>query len=237
MCSSRWRHGSAMSDSLLIYGRDFETVGRRVRSGGAWQPHQCSSVAEFVRVLQSQPDGAIDRLDILDHGGPGFIKMGAEVLFGSDGNPTTDLENRRVVEQIRNKLTPTAHVRLLGCQTATAWFGLHEGRLLVLKLTRLLNADPVAHSRMVFGTINGIDCKDFGPHGLERDKEITLLYSSFTAIDYPSPTYYDRLRHVSAYRAGIVRRSWGFMLRGIGLRVRHLFSAPAVVERSQRDAP
>lgn len=187
--------------SLLIIGRDLGEVAARVLiGGGAWEVHYpCNSPAELAAILGAQRDGSIDRLDLCDHGGPGFIHLGERLLFASDRDPESPLENTELAIGMRRKLTATAQVRLLGCDTAGRWGRRREGRLLLLKLARLLNeqTEPRAN-RIVFGTITGVQPSDFDEHGLLHASELTLLYSSYCALDTDAPTYDARLDRVAA---------------------------------------
>jgi hypothetical protein len=174
-----------------------------VSRGGAWKVcYPCTGPDHFIEILLEQADDSIERLDIVDHGGPGHISLGSVDLFRSDRDAGPPLVNAALVTRIRDKLTASAQVRLLGCETAAAFGGLREGRLLLVKLAKLLNQSSTHHSRIVFGTINGIQPEDFDEHGLRRGQELTLLYSSFTALDYDSPTYDQRAENVASYEAG-----------------------------------
>jgi hypothetical protein len=185
--------------SLLIVGRDLGPVAAKVTLGGTWQVHfPCESPAELAALLLAQPDGSLDRLDICDHGGPGFLSLGDAVLFSSDRDPESPLSNTELVIAMRKKLTPTAQVRLLGCETAGTGKRRREGRLMLLKLARLLNeqTEPRAN-RIVFGTITGVQPSDFDEHGLLHASALTLLYSSYSALDHDAPDYEKRLGHVA----------------------------------------
>lgn len=185
--------------SILIVGRDLGPVAARVLLGGTWKVHHpCESPAALAAILGAQPDGSIERLDICDHGGPGFQQLGGAILFGSDLDPESPLHNTELAIAMRAKLTPTAQVRLLGCDTAGKGSRRREGRLMLLKLARLLNekTDPRA-SRIVFGTISGIQPSDFDEHGLLHASALTLLYSSYSALDQDAPDYEKRLGHVA----------------------------------------
>ena len=187
--------------SLLVIGRDLGEVAARVMlgGGGGWEVHYpCDSPAAFAAILAAQPDGSIERLDVCDHGGPGFLMLGDAPLFHSDRDPESPLGNMELAIGMRRKLTATAQVRLLGCDTAGRWGRRREGRLLLLKLARLLNeqTEPRAH-RLVFGTITGVQASDFDEQGLLYTSALTLLFSSNSALDHDAPTYESRLDRVA----------------------------------------
>jgi hypothetical protein len=187
--------------SLLVIGPNLAAVAARVLpEREPWEVHYpCSSPPELAALLSAQHDGSIDRLDICDHGGPGFIHLGDQILFASDDDAETPLENTQLVIDMRRKLTPTAQVRLLGCDTAGRWNHRREGRLMLIKLARLLNekTEPRAN-RIVFGAITGVQPSDFDEQGLLHASELTLLYSSYSALDQDAPDYDVRLDQVAA---------------------------------------
>jgi hypothetical protein len=191
---------TSAAKSLLIVGRDLGEIAAEVLLGGAWEVHYpCSSPAELAAILSAQRDGSIERLDICDHGGPGFLHMGDTVLFGSDPDPESPLEHTELAIALRDKLTATAQVRLLGCDTAGKWGRRRAGRLMLLKLARLLNEKTAPRAnRIVFGTITGVQPSDFDEHGLRHASELTLLYSSYAALDHDAPDYDTRLDRVAA---------------------------------------
>src|SRR6185436_10067622 len=126
--------------SLMIIGEGFDEVAAKVQRGGAWEViYPCRGPGELEAILAARPDRSIERLDICDHGGAGFITLGGDVLFQSDRDPESPLTNGALVVGVRDKLTATAQVRLLGCETGGAWRRRREGRLLLLKLAQLLN--------------------------------------------------------------------------------------------------
>ena len=187
--------------SLLVIGRELGEVAAKLMLGGGsgWEVHYpCNSPAAFAAILAAQPDGSIERLDICDHGGPGFLMLGDTPLFRSDRDTESPLENTELAIGMRRKLTATAQVRLLGCDTAGRWGRRREGRLLLLKLARLLNehTEPRAQ-RIVFGTITGVQPSDFDEQGLLYASALTLLYSSSSALDTDAPTYEARLDRVA----------------------------------------
>lgn len=185
--------------SLLIIGGTLGQIAARVAPAGAWEVHHpCGSPAELAALLRAQPERSIERLDICDHGGPGFIHLGDELLFRSDRDPESPLENTKLAIEIRDKLSLTAQVRLLGCDTAGGYGRQLEGRLLLLKLARLLNEETAPRAnRIVFGAITGVQPNDFDAHGLRRASELTLLYSSYTALDCDAPDADTRLDQVA----------------------------------------
>lgn len=186
--------------SLLIVGAVFGEVAARVQGGSDWEViHPCTGPADLAAILAAQRDGSIERLDICDHGGPGFLTLGRSVLFQSDRDPESPLTNAALALGLRDKLTRAAQVRLLGCETGGALRRRREGRLLLLKLAQLLNhgTNPRTH-RVVFGTITGVQASDFDEHGFLHTSALTMLFSSYAALDHEAPTYDDRLGHVAA---------------------------------------
>jgi Domain of unknown function (DUF4347) len=189
--------------SLMIVGPDFDQVADTVGSGGVWVVRPCSSVEDFDTILQAQPENSIERLDIVSHGGEGHINMGDGIpLFKAAETRATPLvHGEDLATRIRAKLTPAAQIRLLGCKTAGAWYGAPVGRFLLLRLAALFNpASEPGSNRVVFGTIDGVEPGDFSPQGLKRQREISLLYSSYAAIDYDCPTVDIRSHDVSNFR-------------------------------------
>lgn len=191
--------------SLLVVGEGFDEVAARVRRGGLWEViYPCHGPKELAALLVDQPDHSIERLDICDHGSSGFIMLGGRVLFQSDRDPESPLINSALVVGFRDKLTATAQVRLLGCETGGAWRRRKEGRLLLLKLARLLNQDCHPRSnRVVFGTIVGVQSSDFDGQGFLHTSDLTMLFSSCAALDHEAPAYDDRLGHVADLRGDI----------------------------------
>ncbi|HWU87907.1 MAG TPA: hypothetical protein VN253_11560 [Kofleriaceae bacterium] len=193
--------------SLLIIGEGFDEVAAKVRRGSAWEViYPCHGPKELAAILAAQPDRSIERLDICDHGGSGFITLGGTLLFQSDRDPESPLTNTALGVGVRDKLTVTAQVRLLGCETGGAWRRRREGRLLLLKLAQLLNqrTNPRTN-RVVFGTIVGVQAADFDEQGFLHTSDLTMLYSSSAALDHDAPVYDDRLDHVAALRARAAR--------------------------------
>jgi len=195
--------------SLMIIGEGFDEVAAKVQRGGTWEViYPCCGPGELEAILAARPDRSIERLDICDHGGSGFITLGGDVLFQSDRDPESLLTNSPLVVGVRDKLTLTAQVRLLGCETGGAWRRRREGRLLLLKLAQLLNqgARPRAN-RVVFGTIIGVQPNDFDEQGFLHTSDLTMLFSSYSALDSDAPAYDDRLGHVAALHGDVARAS------------------------------
>ncbi len=121
------------------------------------------------------------------------------MLFQSDRDPEHPLTNAALAIGLRDKLTRTAQVRLLGCETGGALRRRREGRLLLLKLAQLLNhGTRLRTHRIVFGTITGVQASDFDEQGFLHTSALTMLFSSYTALDRNAPDYDDRLGHVAA---------------------------------------
>lgn len=192
-----------MTDVLIVCP-PFEDVGREVERGEIWSVRYCNTIQKFRDAFASDADGTIARLDILSHGGQGHINIEHKSLFESNGSPDTPLGGvggAELAKQLRRKLTTAAQVRLLGCKTAGTWFGAPVGRFLLLKLAAVLNESDPGANRVVFGTIDGVEPEDFSPEGLKRQREIYLLYSSYTAIDFDCPTTEMRSFDISDMKA------------------------------------
>jgi hypothetical protein len=183
--------------NLMIVGPTCGEIAARVSAGSAWHVrYPVAAHDQLIDALRSEPDNSVDRLDIVDHGGPGYQLLGAEVLFASDDDPGSPLENAWLIAELRGKLVETAQVRLLGCSTAGERS--HEGRLLLVKLALLLNAEPARPARIAYGTITGVEIDDFGPDGLSAAAGRTMLFSSDAALDSLPPGYEERVRRCSA---------------------------------------
>lgn len=192
-------------DSLLVVGASFGDIAAQVRRGDTWEViHPCAGPEQLVELLGRRPDRSIERLDICDHGGAGFLTLGGSVLFQSDRDPESPLVNAALAVGLRDKLTATAQIRLLGCETGGALRRRREGRLLLLKLAQLLNQNttPRTH-RIVFGTITGVEPTDFDEQGFLHTRALTMLFSSYAALDHDAPTYDDRLDRVAALHGDV----------------------------------
>jgi len=186
--------------NVIVIGQDFDDVATRMM-GGSWAVFRCGSLDAFTGVINDLPNAGVERLDILDHGGRGYINIGQDLLFWSDGDPATPLKNAAVAQAMCPKLTSAAQVRMLGCETGGRLFGEQVGRYLVLKLAGLLNpAEDLGSNRIVFATITPVLARDFTNNGLDRQKELTMLYSSYTAIDYDCPSRDLRFQNVVDHR-------------------------------------
>lgn len=132
--------------------------------------------------------GPIDVLDIYYHGGPGLMTLGRSngsclTLFASDEHAATPLHSAVPISELGKLLAPTAHVRLLGCNTAAG----SSGRMIVYKLARALG-----EQRVVFGTIDSVLLHHFA---LGRFDCQLLLFSSLAAIDGEAPKWDQRKRN------------------------------------------
>jgi hypothetical protein len=187
-----------VSLNLLVGGRrppgaslscaDLDAVETAAVPSDAFVVARCDDPRDLVGVVAAtaQTYGPIDMLDLFDHGGPGHIRMGSALLFASDADPASELLGRDIASCLSPFLTDTAHVRLLGCDTAllgdpAAKEGL-ASRLLLVKLARALGGH-----RVVFGTLTGLGRLHFGPRGFGRDREEAMLFSSLAAIDIEPP--------------------------------------------------
>jgi len=167
---------------------------------------RCNGVAELLRAIAAvrAEHGPIDILDIVDHAGPGLQHIGDDVLFSTSEDPCQPLIGADTAKTIAESLSPTAHVRLLGCATSLAVPNFEEesettrpavlpsltsrGQLLLFKLGAALG-----RSRTAFGTLRPTTALDFGSGGLMPRLENEILYSSLAALDYQAPTESERL--------------------------------------------
>jgi hypothetical protein len=190
--------------NLIIIGPDFDEVADMMSRGRSWTVRRCSNPQELIAAFEELPDGQLERVDILDHGGEGYINLGEWVLFRSDDNSHNALEGAGVAERMRPKLTSAAQLRLLGCNTGATAFKRPVGRHLVLKLAGLLNpADDLGSNRIAFVTIAEVRRDHFTPEGLDRQQELALLYSSYGALDCACPTHLRRSENITDLRAVI----------------------------------
>ncbi|MGN6107041.1 MAG: DUF4347 domain-containing protein [Kofleriaceae bacterium] len=131
----------------------------------------------------------IDVLDILDHGAPGGIVIGDEILFLSTATGLTI--GGDAARALAPFLAEHAHVRLLGCETAR----LAQGQRLLLDV-----ANALGGRRIVFGTIDRVRGGHFHVERGFTQSE-ALLYSSLAALDFRAPTSTQRSDHVLAHAA------------------------------------
>jgi hypothetical protein len=129
----------------------------------------------------------IDVLDIYYHGAPGRLCLGGlsstderHVLFASD-NDDLEMRGASIARDLRYKLAPPAHVRLLGCRTGIG----PAGRRLLVKL-----AYELGESRVAFAPIFDIDPGHFGSLG--NFTTPSVLFSSLGALDREAPSAHER---------------------------------------------
>ncbi|CAN5268904.1 hypothetical protein BH11MYX1_BH11MYX1_12320 [soil metagenome] len=174
---------------------DMETVAARVP-----QAVRCRSPRELIEVVDAAVArrGLLDILDLFDHGTPGLQAMGDAVLFASDLDPDSDLENVEIARPLGRYLKPFGYVRLLGCRTALE-STTRSGRLLLIKLARALGAH-----RVVFGTNDTIYQTAFDEEGFLTTQELRFLFSSLAAIDGPAPEIEARMASILKIRKTVV---------------------------------
>jgi hypothetical protein len=124
----------------------------------------------------------IDLLDIYYHGGDGTMYIGRngnhlDCLFQSDES-LRRLTGWNWAEQLARYLSPTAHVRLLGCETALGV----AGRMLVYKL-----GVELGQRRVAFGCLADVLLAQFHPEsGLFACDH--YLFSSHASLDGIAPS-------------------------------------------------
>jgi hypothetical protein len=180
---------------LLVVGQPegpddkLDAVASRVCTGDTFHVRRCSTPAELCSVVRrvAHQHGRIDILDLHDHGSSGSIRMGDDVLFRTNDEPSAPLANAEIARELTEYLTDTAQVRLLGCSTATfpeeqpLSTGL-AGRLLLLKLWMELG-----DQRTIFGTNDMVRENQFLASGFEADR--SMLFSASAALDFDPPDY------------------------------------------------
>lgn len=163
---------------------------------------RASSLAELITLVGEirNRHGLIDVLDIVDHGRAGCQMIGRDVMLASDDDYCTPLKGELTARSLAGHLHPHAHLRLLGCRTATDDDGLvatsAAGRLMLYKTARALGA-----RRVVFGTIRATTVNDFSDAGyLLPNLEDEILCSSLAALDGDPPAYSERRIKVGLLR-------------------------------------
>lgn len=192
---------------LLVAGRrpdnavpndiDMDAVAVQIQESSSLVVRRCETPGQLPSIVEAvaQQLGPIDVLDLYDHGSPGRQLLGNQDWVGSDEDRNQDLFGRSTVLGLRDHLRDTAHIRLLGCGTAGGVSSSRAGRLLLVKMARLLGG-----RRIVFGTIRAIRASDFGPTGFRRVLETDYLFSSLAAIDGAPPTTSEREQHLLEVR-------------------------------------
>ena len=160
---------------------------------------RCESPDQMLECVRAHAaeHGAIDRLDIVDHGRAGAMALGDHLLFRSDPRSESEVEGAAVARELRPYLSTFAQLRLLGCQTARG----EEGRMLLFKLQRLLDPE-VDGDRIVFGTIRRLRPVHFADDGqFKAVVAPTMLFSSLAALDGVAPLPDDRRSNFLAIAA------------------------------------
>ena len=194
---------------LLIAGRrpddmdpndlDMDLVERKAVQTPSFIVRRCDFPRQLPIIVESvaQQHGRIDVLDLYDHASPGRQRMGAEDWVRTDDDRNSTLFGEHLVLGLRDSLSDTAQVRLLGCSTSAraAGVGSMAGRLLLFKIASLLGG-----RRVVLGTIKPLLATDFDIMGLRRAIERDLLFSSLAALDGMPPTSDERGEHIREIR-------------------------------------
>src|SRR6185503_672975 len=186
-----WRTPNATPSTALM-----NEVAKKVQPNERFFMRRCHTPSALPGIIDDVVAryGPIDVLDLYDHGGDGHQRMGDQQLFRSDGTQTGPLIGEDIALAIAPRLTETAHVRLIGCDTSSAVLPA-PGRFLLIKLARALGG-----RRTVFGTMNVTDPDDFDQRGLKPGREPSLLFSSSAALDMEAPTPEERTAHIVATR-------------------------------------
>lgn len=143
---------------------------------------RCHTLGELATKLAEVhvKHGEIHVLDLLDHGAPGGMIIGADIACHSNGAEL--LFGDDLLATITPLLADTAQLRLLGCETALG----KRGRHLLLSLARRLG-----QNRIVFGTISRVVEGHFTrTEGYSQRDE--YLFSSLAALDGNAPTAGER---------------------------------------------
>lgn len=109
----------------------------------------------------------LEKLDCYGHGRPGSLILSADRMI--DWTPQSDFWVK--LAELRQWLSPTAHVRLLGCDTGTS----QEGFDLIKELARELG-----EQRVVSAPRSTINYEDFTSYGFKEEVARECLVSSDT---------------------------------------------------------
>jgi hypothetical protein len=130
-------------------------------------------LCDTVSTLARESGQMVDVLDIFDHGAPGHMRLGRDVLFQYDGE---SLIGGDVVKSLSSAMRQDACIRLLGCKTAKD----ERGRRLLTRLAR-----TVDFSLRVYGTIERVRPVHFKDPGFLGKED--LLFGSEAATDQAAP--------------------------------------------------
>lgn len=185
-----------MSIHLFVIARhnpvqsEFEFAANAAVATDEFIVERCESPQEFlptVRRVALQARKKIRLLDIYGHARRGQQSLGSGLLF----DETTGED---IAQGLRIFLTPTATVRLLGCDTAVG----QQGKRLIETVRRNLG-----ESRCVQGTIASFSSRfSFGPNGFAANLEDPLLFSS-SSTQPIAPTQVDRQRELRDWYVNI----------------------------------
>lgn len=153
---------------------------------------------DTVRSTVRSLDAPIAVLDLCDHGGDGYLRMGDPLeppLFAAG-------IGKDVAKSLATLLTHDAHVRLLGCDTAVA----AEGKALLLMLSDAFN-EAENKSIVVYGTLRPVVADDFDAGGFKIEREEHSLFSSTQAAQLPAgqvpPTFDERAMALLSWRLAV----------------------------------
>lgn len=196
-----------MAIRVLVIGQHspvqdmFEDVADRGRIGpdtDTFMMLRCSTpgaLFDTVRSAVRKLNAPISVLDLYDHGGDGYLRMGDPIeppLFAAEG------VGADLAKSLADLLTHDAQVRLLGCDTAVA----ADGKSLLLMLR-----DAFKKSIVVQGTLKAVVPGDFGVGGFKMAREEQYLFSSTEAAELPkgqvAPTYDDRTIALHSWRVAV----------------------------------
>lgn len=168
-----------------------------------------SSVVKLVRNCHH----TVDLLDIVDHGGPGLMRLGKDVLFEFKDGQLAGLE---VMQALSLLVSIDGRLRLLGCNTALE----DNGRGLLTRTAAVSN-----FSLRMYGMIDRIKQAEFRYAGFSGAAD--LLFSSEAAIDHPAPSLADRGTNLGrAYGSGTTQRNpISNQIAASGLAFRHVISS------------
>lgn len=157
-------------------------------------PHSLARVVREAVQKQAAPEhNLITTLDLFDHGGPGRMRMGNEMLslHHFNGGPKAEPSGQSA-EDLRDYLAPDARVRLLGCNTACG----EEGRQLLLDLHAWLNQNG-STDRLAYGAIYNVrPDRIFDAHGRFNSDEAVYLFSSREAQARVAPSIEERIKEI-----------------------------------------
>ena len=183
-----------MNRLLIIGKRKADPLSPIIQDGvGLGYTHvaHCSTRLEFIEAVRHAATvSPLELVDIFDHGAPGAMAIGDELLLNIGASPP----NVEAFESLHHYLAPTAQVRLLGCNTAVG----SPGRKLLVKL-----AAELGEQRIVFGTIDRVEPYHFGPDGFTLVEE--LLFSSVAALDSEAPSIGARINAILDFKVPVVR--------------------------------